>query len=280
MTSKAERDSIKTTTIAGLAARVTGAGDPLVLLHGGMGSWNHWTRNIEALSARFTLYLLDMPGYGDSPTVAKATPADDYVELVAPAVAEIARAQPIRLAGFSFGAVVAALVAERPGARIAGLSLLGAGGFGPSPIKLDLLDFPPAETGPASLRKVLRHNLAVLMIADPDKITEEAIDLHLANVRRTKYDGRHMSLGERMPAALKRIICPVQMIWGERDVLPYPNTRARAEFARAARPDVRIDLIPDTGHWVQFEAPEAVNRAMLEFFATTSRSEGRGTKVE
>src|SRR5262245_33824285 len=175
-----------------MAVHRSGKGPDLILLHGGMGSWNHWSRNIDALSARFTLYLLDMPGYGDSPTVAKSTREDEYVALVAPAVAEIARAQPVGLAGFSFGAVVAALVAEQPGARIAGLSLLGAGGFGRSPIALDLQDFPPAEKGQASLRKVLRHNLGVLMIADPAKITEEVIDLHLANVRRTNYDGRHM----------------------------------------------------------------------------------------
>src|SRR5262245_8117445 len=136
---------MKTTTIAGLAARITGAGEPLVLLHGGMGSWTHWARNIDALAARYTLYLLDMPGYGDSPTVAKSTPADEYVTLVGPAVAEIAGAQPVRLAGFSFGAVVAALVAERPGAPVARLSLLGAGGFGRSPVQLDLRDFPSAQ---------------------------------------------------------------------------------------------------------------------------------------
>src|SRR5262252_8221466 len=161
---------MKTTAIAGLAARITGAGEPLVLLHGGMGSWNHWTRNIDALAGRYTLYLLDMPGYGDSPAVDRATGEDDYVALVASAVAEIARAQAVRLAGFSFGAVVAALVAERPGASIARLSLLGAGGFGRSPITLDLRPFPPDSRGPASLRKVLRHNLGVLMIADPAKI--------------------------------------------------------------------------------------------------------------
>ena len=105
-----------------------------------------------------------------------------------------------------------------------------------------------------------------LMIADPANITEEAIDLQLANVRRSRFDERHFSLGDKMPPALKRIPSPVQMIWGERDVLPYPNARARADAARAARPDARIEVVPDAGHWVQFEAPETVNRSMLEFF--------------
>jgi len=256
--------------IAGLAARVTGAGEPLVLLHGGMGSWNHWTRNIDALACRFTLFLLDMPGYGDSPVVAKDTPNDDYVALVAAAVAEIAREQPMKLTGFSFGAVIAALIAARLETRVGAISLLGAGGFGKSPVALDLRQFPPKEDGSASLRAVLRHNLGALMIADPGNITEEAIDLHIANVRRTRFDGRHVSLSNMMPPTLARIQCPVQMIWGERDVLPYPDARARAEAARAARPDLCVDLVPGAGHWVQFEAPGPVNRAMLDFLGGNS----------
>ena len=40
--------------------RIWGTGDPLVLLHGGTGSWMHWVRNIEALSQDFM--LLGYPG--------------------------------------------------------------------------------------------------------------------------------------------------------------------------------------------------------------------------
>jgi pimeloyl-ACP methyl ester carboxylesterase len=231
-----------------------------------MGSWNHWARNIDALAGRFTLYLIDMPGYGDSPAVPRDIPDDDYVALVASTVGEIARERPLRLAGFSFGGVIAALVAARLQARVCALSLVGAGGFGRSPVTLDMKQFPPEAEGPASLRKVLRHNLGALMIADPANITEDAIDLHLANVRRTRFDGRHVSLSDKMPPTLQRIPSPVQMIWGERDVLPYPSARARADAALAARPDARVDLIPRAGHWVQFEAPQEVNRAILEFF--------------
>lgn len=38
---------------------------PLVLLHGGHGSWMHWLRNAEALSAGRTLWLPDMPGFNE-----------------------------------------------------------------------------------------------------------------------------------------------------------------------------------------------------------------------
>src|SRR6476620_4760307 len=46
--------------------RVWGAGEPLVLFHGGSGSWTHWIRNIPELSRHYQLWLADIPGLGDS----------------------------------------------------------------------------------------------------------------------------------------------------------------------------------------------------------------------
>lgn len=253
--------------IAGLATHVVGKGEPLVLLHGGMGSSNHWTRNIDALSARFKLHLIDLPGCGDSPTVPKDMADDDYVSLVVAAVGEAAGGHPVNLAGFSFGGVIAARTAARLATRVRKLALLGAGGFGRSPVKLDLRKIPSEKAGMPALREVLRHNLRVMMIADPAKVTEETIDLHYANVRRTRFDGRRFSLGGGTAEILARLPCPVQVIWGEKDALPHPNAQARADICRAARPDARVAVIPGAGHWVQYEAPDAVNAVLLEFFS-------------
>src|SRR3546814_2920540 len=46
--------------------RLWGDGPPLVLLHGGHGSWTHWLRNIPVLAEHFTTIVPDLPGYGDS----------------------------------------------------------------------------------------------------------------------------------------------------------------------------------------------------------------------
>ena len=44
-----------------------GEGQPVVLLHGGSGSWTHWVRNIEPLVASGRQVLVpDMPGFGES----------------------------------------------------------------------------------------------------------------------------------------------------------------------------------------------------------------------
>src|SRR5579859_2997484 len=41
--------------------RVWGAGTPVVLLHGGYGSWTHWLRNIDALAASYRVVAADLP---------------------------------------------------------------------------------------------------------------------------------------------------------------------------------------------------------------------------
>ena len=46
--------------------RVWGSGPPLLLTHGGGGSWLHWIRNIDALAQERTVWAVDLPGYGDS----------------------------------------------------------------------------------------------------------------------------------------------------------------------------------------------------------------------
>ena len=45
---------------------IWGKGKPLILLHGGTGSWMHWIRNIEALAGDAMVVIPDIPGSGDS----------------------------------------------------------------------------------------------------------------------------------------------------------------------------------------------------------------------
>ena len=55
------------------------------------------------------------------------------------------------------------------------------------------------------------------------------------------------------------------MIWGEQDRLPVPSIAARAAQVKAARPDAEIHILPGAGHWVQYEAPRAVENLVGDF---------------
>src|SRR5215210_7165157 len=62
--------------------RVWGVGEPLVLFHGGSGSWTHWIRNIAELSKHYELWLADIPGLGDSAMPPKPWVPQSIAEVV------------------------------------------------------------------------------------------------------------------------------------------------------------------------------------------------------
>jgi pimeloyl-ACP methyl ester carboxylesterase len=55
---------------------------------------------------------------------------------------------------------------------------------------------------------------------------------------------------------------PTLVIWGERDAFLGPRLNDGLE---QWAPNLRIERIPDASHWVQNDAPEQVNKRMLDF---------------
>ena len=148
-----------------LAVHRSGRGPDLVLFHGGMGSWKHWSRNVGPLSERFTVHALDHPSYGDSATVPRETTGPQYLDLFYGLLLEaLPGSSPLRLAGFSFGAAIAANMARRLGPRVSHLALISPGGFparkfGERPIR----SYKEAGGDERLFREICRHNLLVNM---------------------------------------------------------------------------------------------------------------------
>ncbi|MEG0677914.1 MAG: alpha/beta fold hydrolase, partial [Comamonas sp.] len=89
---------------------------PLVLLHGGSGSWTHWARVIDPLLlSGYTLWLADLPGFGESDAVPGGVDVDTMLAPVAYGIEQLlgqAQSAPVcDLLGFSFGGMAAGLMA-------------------------------------------------------------------------------------------------------------------------------------------------------------------------
>uniref|UniRef100_A0A494G9X9 AB hydrolase-1 domain-containing protein n=1 Tax=Solanum lycopersicum TaxID=4081 RepID=A0A494G9X9_SOLLC len=78
-----------------------GAGPHVLLVHGGHGSWLHWVRNVAALSARHTVWVPDLPGFG-----ASGNPGDGVlqtlVDTIVAGFAQLPVDGPVDVIGFSF----------------------------------------------------------------------------------------------------------------------------------------------------------------------------------
>ena len=79
----AEADRVETSCGDGrMVWRLWGSGPPLVLLHGGYGSWMHWIRNVLPLSRRFRVIAPDLPGLGKSATPPEPWTAAGFAAII------------------------------------------------------------------------------------------------------------------------------------------------------------------------------------------------------
>lgn len=237
---------------------------PLVLLHGGSGSWMHWLRNISALAASGRWVLVpDLPGFGDSAAPPQGTDADVLPEPVEQGLALLVGEAACDLVGFSFGGMVAGFLADRFPARAARLVLVGAPGLGVSPERAVRLRAWRHITDAAERDAIHRHNLSALMLYREDAITELALRLHIANVLRDRMKGRSLARTDALAQSLDRVGCPVWAIYGREDALYRGKLEAlQAALGRAV--DFReLALVDDAGHWLQFERAEAFDKALL-----------------
>jgi pimeloyl-ACP methyl ester carboxylesterase len=238
---------------------------PVVLFHGGSGSWTHWVRNIGPLvAAGRQVIAADLPGFGDSAMPPSGGDADALIAPLAEGLNTLLGGEPCDLVGFSFGGMTAGmLLAEHP-ALARRLVLVGAPAMGVTPERqFELKAWRHLPTA-AEQEAVHRFNLAALMLKDGSLIDGLALELHIANLQRDRMPRRRLAHTDILARSLPRVRCPVHAIYGAHDAL-YKAWIHQLEAAyAAAAPDFRgLTLIPDSGHWVQFERPEAFDAALL-----------------
>ena len=250
-----------------LVWRIWGNGQPLVLLHGGYGSWTHWVRNVLPLSRQFKVIACDMPGLGESATPPEPWTAEGLAAIVVTGLDEIVpRSEELRLAGFSFGGVIGGSVAAQLGDRLRGFTVVGSNGMGlersPTPLKRVTPDADATEEFATH-----RYNLNQLMIHDPAKIDELALYLQKTNHARARMRSRRFSRSGALIEALPKVKGRLDGIWGERDATAYPHVEARKRLLQSIQPGARFAVVAGAGHWVQFEAADRFNALLAEFAA-------------
>jgi pimeloyl-ACP methyl ester carboxylesterase len=244
--------------------RIWGAGPPLVLFHGGYGSWTHWIRNVLPLSRSFTVIAPDLPGLGESATPPEPHTAEGLASILVGGIdLVLPRREPLHLAGFSFGGVLGGHVAAQLGDRVRAFTVVGSNGLGLIRQPTDLQRVL-AGSSTAEALAVHHHNLGALMIADPAKIDELAVYIQSTNAPRGRVRSRRFSRADTLVRALPRVKARLDGIWGGRDATAYPHLDERANTLRLLQPDARFEIIEGAGHWVQYEAADRFNPLLAE----------------
>ena len=249
-----------------LVWREWGAGRTVLLLHGSFGSWTHWLRNIEALAAHFRVLACDLPGMGESALPPLPFDAGSLADILAAGLERLAP-EPFHLVGFSFGGIVGGHVAVRVLPRMLSYTAIGSNALGLPMAARAPLRKPNRRMSEAEILDLHRHNLGLQMFGDPARIDATALALQNANTRRARIrsgripagDSLALRLGEMAEAGL-----PIQGIWGERDATAGALLHTRQELFRRLQPGCPFHIVPGAGHWAAFEAPDEVNRILIE----------------
>jgi 2-hydroxy-6-oxonona-2,4-dienedioate hydrolase len=240
--------------------------DPLILLHGGHGSWEHWSRNIESLAEHFHVFVPDMPGFGESSFFDSQFQPGIIEPMIATLNALLGDSQSINIAGFSFGGFVAIHLAnQRQG--IAKLALLGSAGHGgPRRPRGELLAWKEihASGDREKMSEVMRENLYQQMLSTYERVDSEAIRIHQEACIATRFRSRPIARPGGLAERLDQYTGPILMIWGEHDVTCTPEyliEKLVSGYSNRSK-----ELIIDAGHWVQYEKPDQINTALIQWF--------------
>ena len=249
-----------------------GQGTPLVLLHGGTGSWRHWAGNIAELSRHYQVFAADAPGLGDSAMMheePEITP-ESVSAIVANGLLEILPAGArFDIFGFSFGAMVATHVAAMHGARARSLTIVGpaALGFSRPAVPLEKVRNKHGEARYEANRK----NLGMFMYADPSLITEEAVAIQDWNTVHARFKSKGFAGSTSLRDAAGRATARLTAVWGDGDITSFPSIDARMESLRGTRPDAMLRVIEGAGHWVAYEAAAEFNAMALDILREGER---------
>src|SRR5262245_19707504 len=263
-----ERAGTRRTTSNGTGEvvwRVWGRGHPLVLLHGGTGSWMHWVRNIEDLARDFMLVVPDVPGSGESATPAPPLTIERIAASLHAGISDIiGPGTGFTLVGFSMGGLIAGYVSQVARAHTRCLVLVGSAGMEATPGNREPLQSWRRLARDEEKRAVHRRNLGILMIHDVRKVDELAVYIQSQNAGRSRVRGKHLAQPMALSRCLPGFTGRLAGIWGEHDATAAPYLDERRQRLRQFQPDASFDIVRGAGHWVQYEAPAEFNRRLRD----------------
>jgi pimeloyl-ACP methyl ester carboxylesterase len=258
-----------------------GNGPLLVLLHGFPEFWYSWRYQIPVLAEHYTVVAPDLRGYNDTDKPRTGyTMAILLLDIVG-LIKGLGYEQAV-IVGHDWGGVLAWQFAIR---------------YPQMTTKLIGLNAPPPWTFTREFRtfKQLRKSWYVFLFQLP-WLPEYALGYNHAEAIAHAIHGTAVQKSAFPPDVLMRyriamskpgaltaalnyyrnifqqptslsgdnatVNAPTLLIWGEQDIaLEVAMTYGLEQWV----PNIRVERIPDSGHWVQQEKPELVNKLMMEF---------------
>jgi pimeloyl-ACP methyl ester carboxylesterase len=262
---------------------------PVLLLHGFGASIGHWQNNLEFLATDRTVYGLDLVGWGGSRKPNITYNIDLWVDQVYDFWQTFV-GQPMVLVGNSIGSLVALVAAARHPEMAATLIMISLPDLSaeqeliPRPlqpfvngIKRIILNPPLLHT---LFRIVSRPNVAKkwakIAYANPDRVTDELIDIFLTPAREREAPAAFVRIMQGMTSSnfspnIRKLIpamnMPMLLLWGCEDRMIPPGT---AGILVSLNPLLKLINLEAAGHCAHDEVPDLVNEQIRIWLDTVT----------
>jgi pimeloyl-ACP methyl ester carboxylesterase len=257
---------------------IVGQGDPVLLLHGFPQHWWQWRAVAPVIAASgYRVICPDLRGAGwteaDDPHIERETRLHDLLALLD--VLDIERAH---LVSHDMGAITAMqLTYDHPERARTAVELSVPPGF--------MTFTPKVAPGFRHLPRFIWHRPGASLrgtfseayVAQP--MSEDTIEAHLAPMSRPEVDGaiRPLTRGMILPEAMRlsrgvyrrrRLTVPTLFVFGRRD-RPWTEENLSRPCRDIERYADRVELayLDDAAHFITDDAPAAVARLALDWFA-------------
>jgi pimeloyl-ACP methyl ester carboxylesterase len=226
-----------------------GRGNPIVFVHGWLGSWRYWVPVMDQLSSDFRTYALDLWGFGDSDKGQEQYDVDTYVELLVAFMDELGIWRS-PLVGHTLGAAIAAKTAAQHPDRVNKVMAVGL------PLTADAINHKLLTAGPNDLLARLfwhrQRPYAEVEMSVP-KIAKNALALTIQSVARLD-----------LRQTLDEIDAPVLTVYGAKDSVVSPD-QAQELDAEGNHYAARAIVLPGSSHFPMLDETAKFTRLLRDF---------------
>jgi pimeloyl-ACP methyl ester carboxylesterase len=258
--------------VSGVPIRVfqQGSGRDVLLIHGSPGSLEDWKPVIDALPGSFRVTAFDRPGHGYSGDTGKYS-HEDNADL-ALALVDTLKLERVVVVGHSYGGTTALAMAARSPATVDAVVVLDSALYTPAreaDLALRLVDVPvlgmglASITGPFIAPARIRKGLVEQFVGRPPSGEFIALRTRIWSTPKVT----HAIAAETLGAADKLRALSAKYPTIRRPV--FIVAEADSEFRRTAAERLHgevsgstLELLPRTGHFVQFEKTTDVVRTI------------------
>lgn len=243
-----------------------GHGKPLVILHGGANGADTWRKNAAELSGRHTVYVPDLPGFGDSDSLGGEFNYAAFVAFVNDFVGALGL-NNFNLVGHSLGGCIALLYALQHPDHVAKLVLVSSLGIGKSiGRRIKYLSTPVFMylVGAPLLALFYVVKWIARKISRPVRLLNNPVTRMNVNLGRkiSTLAGQTLVLTDR----LCELVVPTLVVWGEGDgVVPVRHAYVAANLI----PDCRLQVF-DGGHSIHRQRMAEFSEALNDFLGDGS----------